>query len=117
MLAGMLGSIVSGLNYNSQRVSASADNISNVSTAGYKATEVKSTSLVTGQTSINTYSAGGVQAVSFQLINVQGVAEFSTTDMGTEFANLILSHNAYSASLKALSTAEEMSETLIKQLA
>ena len=115
MLAGMLGSIISGLNYNSQRVSSAADNISNVSTADYRAVEIKSSSLVSEQVPTNLYSPGGVQAVA-QLVDVQGLSEFSTTDIGTEFANLILARNAYSASLKALSTAEEMSETLIRQV-
>ncbi|MCK5546036.1 MAG: flagellar hook-basal body complex protein [Rhodospirillaceae bacterium] len=79
MLAGMLGSIISGLNYNSQRVGVAADNISNVSTTGYKAASVKSSTLVTGQTSINAYSAGGVQTVSHQLVDVQGIIGASTS--------------------------------------
>ena len=83
MLAGMLGSIISGLNYNSQRVGVAADNISNASTTGYKAASIKSSTLVTGQTSVNAYSAGGVQAVNSQLVDVQGIigASTSKTDM------------------------------------
>ena len=83
MLAGMLGSVISGLNLNAQRVGSAADNIVNSRTTGYKPTAVNSQTLVTSQTSINSYSAGGVQPVSTQLIDVQGVlgASTSSTDI------------------------------------
>ncbi|MDH5489060.1 MAG: flagellar hook-basal body complex protein, partial [Rhodospirillaceae bacterium] len=83
MLAGIFGSVVSGLSLSAQRVSSAADNIANSTTSGYKPTAVNSRTLVTNQTSINSYSAGGVQAISTQLIGVQGAlgASTSSTDL------------------------------------
>lgn len=83
LLAGMLGSVISGINLNAQRIGAAADNISNSSTAGYKPSVVKSTNLVTKQTTVNSYSAGGVQGISSRLVDIQGLigASGSSTDM------------------------------------
>ncbi|MDH5772009.1 MAG: flagellar hook-basal body complex protein [Rhodospirillaceae bacterium] len=83
MLAGIFGSVVSGLSLNAQRISSAADNIANSTTSGYKPTAVNSRTLVTNQTSINSYSAGGVQAISTQLVGVQGAlgASTSSTDL------------------------------------
>lgn len=83
MLAGIFGSVVSGLSLNAQRISSAADNIANSTTSGYKPTAVNSRTLVTNQTSINSYSAGGVQAVSSRMVDVQGAlgASTSSTDL------------------------------------
>ena len=106
MLAGLLSTAVSGLNVNSRRINAAANNIVNVSSDDYKRSEINSSTVVSGQTTTNFYAVGGVQAVPRQLTDDQG------TDIGSEFATLVLSRNAYSASLKALSAAEDMSATL-----
>ena len=50
-----------------------SDNIANVNTVGYKGNNVAFQTLVTKQTSTNSYSPGGVQPVSKQGINVQGL--------------------------------------------
>jgi flagellar hook protein FlgE len=46
--------------------------------------------------------------------SVQGNAlELSTTDLGTQFASLIVSKSAYQASLKVLTAADELSQSLL----
>ncbi len=81
---GAMFSGVSGLNANSQALGAIADNITNVNTIGYKATEVRFQTLVTAQASLNNFSPGGVQQRPFQAITVQGLFQSSTnsTDLG-----------------------------------
>ena len=81
---GALFSGVSGLNAQSQSLGAIADNITNVNTVGYKATEVRFQTLVTAQAGLNNYSPGGVQQRPFQAITVQGLFQSSTsqTDIG-----------------------------------
>ena len=61
-LFGALNSGVSGLSAQSSAMSAISDNITNVSTVGYKNTQVDFQTLVTTQTSGSFYSAGGVQS-------------------------------------------------------
>ena len=61
-LFGALSSGVSGLTAQSSAMGAISDNITNVSTIGYKNTTVNFQSLVTKQTSSTFYSAGGVQS-------------------------------------------------------
>lgn len=115
MIAGILGAAISGVNLNSQRVSAAAKNIANVSTPGYQPEKVEATSVVTGQSPANAYQPGGVQSVTrTALVDVNGVVGMqpSATDLGTEFANMIMAEKAYSASLKAMSVAEDMTENL-----
>lgn len=108
MLAGMLGSLISGLNHNAQRVNAAASNIVNVSTPGYR-------SVAVGE--VNSSPSAKPQTVVTSLLAVEGAPEFSNVDIGAEFANLILAENAYGATLKAMSTVEEMSKTLIDTVA
>lgn len=77
MLNGILHSAVSGLSASAQRVAAAADNIANVSTTGYKRSEVSSQTLSTRQSGA-AYSAGGVQTSSRPLADVQGLLASST---------------------------------------
>jgi len=81
---GAMFSGVSGLNANSQALGAIADNITNVNTIGYKATEVRFQTLVTAQAGLNNYSPGGVQQRPFSAVDVQGLFQSSTnsTDLG-----------------------------------
>ncbi|MDH5490110.1 MAG: hypothetical protein OEX17_09310, partial [Rhodospirillaceae bacterium] len=46
-----------------------------------------------------------------------GAFEFSNTDIGAEFVNIILAQNAYRASLKAFSAAEDLSSELVNSIA
>jgi len=78
-ILGSMKSGVSGLAAQSSALSAISDNISNMSTVGYKGTNTAFKTLVTKQTSTSTYSSGGVQSVSRQDINVQGLLSSSTS--------------------------------------
>ena len=78
-LYGALFSGVSGLVAQSSAMGAISDNITNVSTVGYKNTTVSFQTLVTKQTSSTFYSAGGVQSKPLQANDVQGLLQASTS--------------------------------------
>jgi flagellar hook protein FlgE len=78
-LFGALSSGVSGLTAQSSAMGAISDNITNVSTVGYKNTQVDFQTLVTTQTSTTFYSAGGVQSKPRQDTGVQGLLASSTS--------------------------------------
>ena len=78
-LFGALASGVSGLTAQSSAMGAISDNITNVSTIGYKNTTVNFQTLVTKQTSTTFYSAGGVQSKPRQDTGVQGLLQASTS--------------------------------------
>ncbi len=78
-LYGALYSGVSGLTAQSSAMGAISDNITNVSTIGFKNTSVNFQTLVTKQTSSTFYSAGGVQSNPRQAIDVQGLLQASTS--------------------------------------
>ena len=78
-LFGALSSGVSGLTAQSSAMGAISDNITNVSTIGYKNTQVDFQTLVTTQTSTTFYSAGGVQSKPRQDTGVQGLLAASTS--------------------------------------
>lgn len=70
---GAMQSGISGLAAQSSAMGAISDNISNVNTVGYKNTNVAFQTLVTKQVSTNSYSPGGVQPVSKQGVDLQGL--------------------------------------------
>lgn len=78
-LYGALYSGVSGLTAQSSAMGAISDNITNVSTVGYKNTSINFQTLVTKQTSSTFYSAGGVQSRPRQAVDVQGLLQASTS--------------------------------------
>jgi flagellar hook protein FlgE len=78
-LFGSLSSGVSGLTAQSSAMGAISDNITNVSTIGYKSTIVNFATLVTKQTSTTFYSAGGVQSKPRTDTGVQGLLQASTS--------------------------------------
>ena len=78
-LFGSLSSGVSGLTAQSSAMGAISDNITNVSTIGYKNTVVNFQTLVTKQTSTTFYSAGGVQSKPRTDTGVQGLLQSSTS--------------------------------------
>ncbi len=78
-LFGALSSGVSGLTAQSSAMGAISDNITNVSTVGYKNTQVDFQTLVTTQTSSTFYSAGGVQSRPRQDTGIQGLLASSTS--------------------------------------
>ena len=81
---GAMQSGISGLAAQSSAMGAISDNIVNVNTVGYKNTNTAFQTLVTKQTSSSRYSPGGVQPVSKQGINVQGL--LSSTSSSTDIA-------------------------------
>ena len=83
-LFGALTSGVSGLTAQSSAMGAISDNITNVSTIGYKNTRVDFQTLVTAQTSATLYSAGGVQSSPRQDTGVQGLLK--STDSQTDLS-------------------------------
>ena len=89
-LFGSLSSGVSGLSSQSSAMGAISDNITNVSTIGYKNTFVNFKTLVTKQTSTTFYSAGGVQSAPRQDCGVQGLLQASTSQ-----TDISISGNGY----------------------
>ncbi len=83
-LYGALFSGVSGLTSQSSAMGAISDNITNVSTVGYKNTQVNFQTLVTKQTSSTFYSAGGVQSKPRGANDVQGLLQATTSQ--TDFS-------------------------------
>jgi flagellar hook protein FlgE len=78
-LFGALFSGVSGLQSQSSAMGAIADNVTNVSTVGYKNTNVNFKTLITAQTSSTQYSPGGVQSAPRQAIDLQGLLQATTS--------------------------------------
>ena len=62
----------------------------------------------TGAATPHTPGTGGAGSI------FSSVLETSTTDLGTEFTNMIVTQRAYSANTRAISTADEMLEDLIR---
>lgn len=78
-LFGAMTAGVSGLAAQSSAMAAISDNITNVSTIGYKGTRVDFQTLVTKQSAGTLYAAGGVQSTAIGGFNVQGLLQASTS--------------------------------------
>ncbi|MCU0838278.1 MAG: flagellar hook-basal body complex protein [Rhodospirillales bacterium] len=78
-LFGAMTAGVSGLAAQSSAMAAISDNITNVSTIGYKGTRVDFQTLVTKQSAGTLYAAGGVQSSPLGGVDVQGLLQASTT--------------------------------------
>lgn len=81
---GALNSAVSGLSAQATAMAVIADNLSNSETYGYKAVSTSFSTLVTEQSSGNSYSSGGVRATPRQAVGGQGLIE--TTSTSTDLA-------------------------------
>ena len=103
-VSGVTASAVSALTANAARVAAVADNVANVGTVGFKATAVRTTTLVTRQGAGGGFAAGGVRTVAL---------EHSNVDLAGEFADLVQARVAYGAAVAVLRTADEMFRALI----
>ena len=101
---GVTASAVSALTANAARVAAVADNVANVGTVGFKATQVRITTVVTRQGAGGGFAAGGVRTVALEQSNV---------DLAGEFANLVQARVAYGAAVAVLRTADETFRALI----
>ncbi|MDR1026037.1 MAG: flagellar hook-basal body complex protein [Lactobacillus sp.] len=89
-LFGAMQSGISGLTAQSSSMGAISDNISNVSTVGYKENQVAFQTLVTKQSSRNSYASGGVQPVTKQNVDLQGLLSSSSSS-----TSLAISGNGY----------------------
>ena len=103
-ISGVTASAVSALTANAARVAAVADNVANVGTVGFKATEVRTTTVVTRQGAGGGFAAGGVQTVALEQSNV---------DLAGEFANLVQARVAYGFAVAVLRTADETFRALL----
>lgn len=75
---------------------AIADNVTNINTIGYKATQVNFKTLVTSQTSLTQYSPGGVQSAPRQSVDLQGLlqATSSATDIALSGQGFFVTNEA-----------------------
>ncbi len=113
-ISGVTASAVSALTANAARVAAVADNVANVGTVGFKATEVRTTTLVTKQGAGGGFAAGGVHTVARPSGTVQaGALEQSNVDLAGEFANLVQARVAYGSAAAVLRTADETFRALL----
>ena len=78
-LFGALFSGVSGLGAQGTSMGVIADNITNISTIGYKTTQTNFKTLVTVASTASSYAPGGVQAAPQQLIDRQGLLQSSVS--------------------------------------
>ncbi len=78
-ITGALFSGVSGLAAQSQALGMISDNISNVSTIGYKGVSASFATLVTVSATQNSYTPGGVIARPLQNVDQQGLLQSSTS--------------------------------------
>ncbi|MFQ5533711.1 MAG: flagellar hook-basal body complex protein [Sphingomonadales bacterium] len=81
---GALLSGVSGLSANSNALGMIGDNIVNINTVGYKATDARFSTLVTDASSATMFSSGGVQSSPQTLVDSQGLLQ--ATDSATDLA-------------------------------
>lgn len=94
-LYGMMRTGVSGMNAQSNRLSAVADNIANSSTTGYKRAKTEFSSLVMPDMQ-GSYNSGGVSTVVMNQISQQGVLQYTTsaTDLAVDGNGFFVVQNA-----------------------
>ena len=95
-ITGALFSGVSGLAAQGQALGVISDNISNVSTVGYKGVSASFATLVTVSASENAYTPGGVRARPLQHVNQQGLLQATTslTDIAMAGSGLFVVNEA-----------------------
>jgi len=91
----MMRTGVSGMNAQSNRLSAVADNIANSSTTGYKRAKTEFSSLVMPNLQ-GSYNSGGVNTVVMNQISQQGVLQYTTsaTDLAVNGNGFFIVQNA-----------------------
>ena len=77
-LYGMMRTGVSGMNAQANRLSATADNIANADTTGYKRASTEFSTLVMPTTG-GAYNSGGVTTTIMNSISAQGVLQYTTS--------------------------------------
>lgn len=127
-----IGIALSGLNAATQRVSASASNVANITTAGSLDSGKKAPydALTTRQTAVTDASGNGAgvrsevvsagrpfvpsYAPDSPFANSEGLIGSPNVDLAEEAVNLNLAELAYKANIGVLKTADEMSEELLR---
>lgn len=91
-ISGAISTALSGLAANASRVASAAYNIANVGTTGFKAGEVRTTTLVTRQSPGAGFSGGGVTGVVRPNVSAQGllVGTGSPTDLAVAGAGFFV---------------------------
>jgi len=91
-LFGSLKTSVTGLSAQSTKMGAISDNIANVSTVGYKRTDVQFATLVTERIGDTKFTPGGVTARPRQTLDVQGIIQGSakSTDLAVSGAGMFI---------------------------
>jgi flagellar hook protein FlgE len=85
-ISSSLNAGVAGLSANSNKLATIADNIANSSTFGYKRVQADFYSVVVHGNSDTTYSAGGVRATTYRLIDERGplIGTANSTDLAID---------------------------------
>jgi flagellar basal-body rod protein FlgC len=116
---------MSAIQANQFRLDVSANNVANVNTNEFRASEVAATdsayvnSIGTGVRVAATYSPPRPAPMAIDTANAgagpiaQGMIEQSNTDLVTEMTNQMNSRNAYSANVAAGRTQMDVSQTLL----
>lgn len=108
-LENAISAAVSGLRANAERVQAVADNVANVSTPGYVAREIVTTSVVTRNSGSYAGTGGGVRTYSRPANPVPAtLQESQTVDLAVEFSRLIEARTAYGVAADLIRTESEM---------
>ncbi len=106
-ITGAMTSAVSSLVAHARDVGVTADNVANVSTPGFRAAEVRFTSVNAGR------EPSGVAAVVHRPAAVSArLLEASNVDLADQFSRLIQARAAYGAGVATLKTASGMLEAL-----
>ena len=109
-----INSAASGLQAYSQKTEATANNIANMNTPGFKSDVVTFSSQVPQGVTTNVSkneSAGPLMAE--QTSDGMEMVEQSNTDLTKEIPDLIMEKNGFSANLKTLQAADEMTKSLL----
>jgi len=109
-----INAAVSGLQAYSQKTQATANNVANMNTDGFKRDVVTFSSEVPQGVSTNTskdLSPGAV--VEETTSNGTEMVEQSNTDLATEMTDQVTETNGFSANIKTLQAADEMMGSLI----
>ncbi len=111
-ISSILSAAVSGLANASLRVAVSADNLANVNTPGFRAKEVRSSTIVTRPATGSGFAAGGITGV-LRTTTGPTLVNGSNVDVAAEFINLTMATLAYKANLQVIATGQELAREVI----
>ena len=114
-----LNTSLSGLDANQFRIGVSANNVANVNTDGFKASEVQTTDAAyvndigQGTRVAATYAPNRPGPVALDATAPGGTREQSNTDMVREMTNQMSAQNAYGANIAMARTVDAANQTLM----